>query len=135
MKAQIAIEFLVIVSVALMIILPVTLYANKLLIGYKDDTKISLAKNTVNKLGENVDWVFSQGPSAKRTLEIYIPDDINEISLNNNMILFKVETSAGISDVFYETVPPLQGSLSKNSGYYLVSLTAYRDYVNITVVG
>ena len=135
MKAQAAVEFLIIVSVALMIILPVTFYAKQSLIGYKDDTKISLAENTVKKLGESVDWVFSQGPPAKLTLEIYIPNDVNEISLDNKTILFKVKTSAGVSDVFYETVAPLNGSLPITSGYYFVSLTAYRDYVNITVVG
>ena len=134
MKSQVAVEFLIIVSVAFMIILPFTFYANQLLISYKDDTKISLAKNTVNKLGGSVDWVFSQGPAAKQTLEIYIPDDIYNISLENKTILFQIRTSAGVTDVFYETVPLLNGSLPTTSGYYFVSLTAYTDYVNITVV-
>lgn len=134
MKAQAAVEFLIIVSVALMILLPVTFYARQLLIGYKDDTKISLAKNTVKKLGESADWVFSQGPSAKRTLEIYIPDDVYNISLEDRTILFEVKTSAGVTDVFYEAVPSLNGSLPITSGYYFVSLTAYTNYVNITVV-
>ena len=135
MKAQAAVEFLIIVSVALMILLPVTFYANQSLMGYKDDTKISLAKNTVKKLGESVDWIFSQGPSAKRSLEIYIPDDVYNISLEDKTILFKIRSSAGITDVFYETVPSLNGYLPITSGYYFVSLTAYADYVNITVVG
>ena len=134
MKAQAAVEFLIIVSVALMIILPVTLYINQSFIGYKDDTKISLAKNTVKKLGEGVDWVFSQGPPAKLTLEIYIPDDVYNISLEDKTILFKIKTSAGVTDVFYETVPPLNGSLPITGGYYFVSLTAYTNYVNIIVV-
>ena len=117
-----------------MMILPVTFYANQLVRGYKDNTKISLAKNTVDKLGENVDWVFSQGPSAKRTLKIYVPDDVHNISFENNMILFEVNTSVGVSDISYETVPSLNGSLPTTRGYYLVSLTAYANYVNITVV-
>jgi len=134
MKAQAAVEFLIVVSVALMIILPVSFYANQSLIGYKDDTKISLARNTVNKLGESADWVFSQGPPAKLTLEIYIPDDVYNVSLEDKTILFKIRTSAGVTDVFYETVPTLNGSLPISSGYYFVSLTAYADYVNINVV-
>jgi len=134
MKAQAAVEFLIIVSVALMILLPVSFYANQSLMGYRDDTKISLAKNTVNKLGESADWVFSQGSPAKLTLKVYIPDDVYNISLEGKTILFKIRTSAGVTDVFYETVPSLGGSLPTNSGYYYVSLTAYADHVNITVV-
>ncbi len=134
MKGQVAVEYLIIISVALIILLPLSLYINQSLIGYRDETKISRAWNAVNKLGENADWVFSQGPPAKKTIEIYIPDDVDEISFDNKTVLFRVKTSAGISDVFYVTVPELKGSLPEYGGYYFVSLTAFSNYVNISVV-
>ena len=95
---------------------------------------MSRAWDTVKKLGESADWVYSQGPPAKLTLEIYIPDDVEEISLSDKTFLFKVRTSAGISDAFYTTVSDLDGSLSTKSGYYYVSLTAFSNYVNVSVV-
>jgi len=134
MKAQSASEFLIIVSVALTILIPLILLVNQSLMGYKDDTKISLAKEAVKKLGNNADWVFSQGPPAKVTVEVYIPDDVESVSLINNEILYKVRTSAGISDVYYDTVPELGGALPEKSGYYFVSLTSFSNYVNISVV-
>ena len=134
MKAQAAEEYLIIVSVALLILIPVIYQANKLLIAYKDDNKISSAKNTVDKLGEIADWVFSQGPPAKRTIEIHIPQGVEEISLDNKTINFKIKTSSGFSDAFYETVSTLQGNIPTNSGNYFVALTAYDDYVDISMV-
>jgi hypothetical protein len=115
-----------------MILLPLVLYGNQLIVGYKDDSKISLAKNTVKKLGESVDWVYSQGSPAKLSVQIYVPDDIYNISLNNRTILFRIKTSAGITDVYYITIANLTGSIPTNSGYYIMTLTAHENYVNIS---
>jgi len=134
MKSQAASEFLIIVSVALTILIPLILLVNQSLMGYRDDTKISLAKEAVKKLGQNADWVFSQGPPAKVTIEVYIPDDVASASLNNKMILYKIKTTAGITDIYHYTVSNLMGTLPEKSGYYFVSLTCYSTYVNITVV-
>ena len=135
MRAQAAVDYFTIVSVALLILIPLILYINQLLTGYRDDIRVSLAEDTVNKLGESVDWVYSQGPPAKLTLEnIFIPEGIEETSLDNNMILFRIKTSAGIPDVYYETVPSLDGSIPSKSGYYQISLTAYENNVTINVI-
>jgi len=134
MKSQAASEFLIIVSIALTILIPLILLVNQSLMGYRDDTKISLAKEMVNKMGQNSDWVFSQGPPAKVTIEIYVPDGIVSSSLSNKMILYNVKNSAGITDIYYNTVSGMKGSLPEKSGYYFVSLTSYSDYVNISVV-
>lgn len=132
MKAQVALEYLIIVAIALVILLPLVLYANQMFVGYKENTRISLAKNAVKKLGESADWVYSQGQPAKLTLEIYMPEGIEEASLGSNEILLKIKTSAGISDIFYRTISPLNGSIPNNSGYYKISLVAFQNYVNIS---
>ncbi len=134
MKGQVATEYLIIVSVAFAILIPLTFYVNELLMGYRDNSKVSRAWTAVKKLGESTDWVYSQGPPAKITLQVYIPDDVDEITLNDKTFIFKIKTSSGISDVFYTTVTDLDGYLPKKSGYYQVSLTAFSNYVNVSVV-
>lgn len=135
MKAQVAVEYLMIISFALIVITSVSLYVNQFFIGYNEDTKLSLATNAVKKLGESANWVFFQGPPAKITSNVCIPDGITEPpSLDNKMIQFKVKTSAGISDIYFETIPELQGSIPQSSGCYHISLTAHENYVNIAVV-
>ena len=134
MEGQAAIDYFSIISIAFMILIPLSIYVNQLLNNFRDDTRISLARDAVKRLGENADWVYSQGPPAKRSLRIRIPDGIEEVSLDNRTILFKVRTSAGVSDVYYETIPSLNGSLPDKEGDYIVSLTAFEDYVNISVV-
>jgi len=135
MKSQVAVEYLIIVSLAFMILIPLILYLNQTFIGYNDDNKLSRADEAVKKIAHTADWVYSQGPPAKQTIEIFIPKDVEKISLDNKTIEFKVRTSAGVTDVFYETVAELNGALPSTSGYYFISLTAFQDYVNISVVG
>ena len=88
MKAQVAVEYLIIVSIAFMILIPLVLYLNQTFIGYSDDSKLSKADETAKKIAHTADWVYSQGPPAKQTIEIFIPKDVDEISLNNKTIEF-----------------------------------------------
>lgn len=132
MKGQVAQEYLIIISVAMLILIPVIYHANNMLISYRDENKISSAKNSVNKLGETANWVFSQGPPARLTVEIYIPKDVENISLDNKTINFEVRTSSGLTDVFYETIAELDGSIPETNGYYRVAVVAHENYVNIS---
>jgi len=132
MKAQVAIEYLIIVSVAIIVLLPLIIYANEMIRNYNEETKISLAKNAVKKLGESADWVYSQGQPAKLTTEVYFPEGITQASLENNTILLRMKILSGISDIYYSTISPLNGSIPSNAGYYTISIIAYQNYVNIS---
>lgn len=130
MKAQVSVEYIIIISVALTVLIFISLYSTKYIQGYREDSAVSTAGNTVRKIGENADWVFSQGPPAKVTVEIYIPEGVEEITLENRTILFRMKNR----DVYYRTIPLLNGSLPSKSGHYMVSLVAYNTYVDVNVV-
>lgn len=132
MKAQVAVEYLIIISVAILVLLPLIIYANEMIRNYNEETKISLAKNAVKKLGESADWVYSQGQPAKLTVEVYFPEGIAQTSLENNTILLRMKILSGFSDIYYNTISPLNGSIPSIPGYYTVSLIAYQNYVNVS---
>jgi len=134
MKAQVAVEYMIIVGVGLIMIFLSVNYLLGLFQSYSDENKISLAKNSVYKIGENADLVFSQGPPAKVRVEIYIPESVQEISFSNKTVLFKVKTSSGVNDIFYNSIPQIIGILPIKSGQYYISLTSDQNYVNISVV-
>jgi hypothetical protein len=134
-KAQSAMEYYTIIALALVILLPLSVYVYQLLNQYRDDAKISVAKDAVNELGETADWIFSQGPPAVYTFQsFYIPEGIESIDLNDNGIIFKIRTSAGVSDIYYNTISPLDGSIPSKSGYYPIAVIAYENNVTIKVV-
>jgi len=134
MKSQAALEYFTIVTVGLVIIIPMIIYLNDAYLSYKDENKISLARIAVDKISNSANWVFSQGPPAKIKIEVSLPEGIESISFANNTVNFRIRTKSGYTDVYKETNMPIVGNISTDSGYYIISLVAFDDYVGISVV-
>jgi hypothetical protein len=134
MKGQVAIEYMIITAIGLMIVLVGSGYLLRTFGEYSDENNISLAKNTVNKIGETSDLIFSRGSPSKIKIEITIPENVEEISFSNKTVLFRLKTSSGINSIYYSTIAQISGSLPTKSGRYYVSLTAEEDGISISVI-
>ncbi|MEM7821533.1 MAG: hypothetical protein QXX38_01830 [Candidatus Aenigmatarchaeota archaeon] len=133
MKAQIATEYLIILSFALMVLLPYALYLNNLLQEFDEDNNLSIASDSLRRIGQSADWVYSQGEPAKINILILIPKNVEEISLINKTIKWKVRTRSGSSDIYYNSVANLTGSLPLTPGYYNILIQAIYGGVKINV--
>jgi hypothetical protein len=133
MKAQVAIEYLMIISFALMILLPFFLHLQTVSSNLSDDVNSAIAFYSMKKIGEMADWVYSQGEPAKITFLIQIPKNVEEISFNGKIMIWKVRTSSGISDISYTSIANLTGSLPTKPGYYNVLAQATENGVKISV--
>jgi len=133
MKAQIATEYLIIVSFALMVLIPYVLYLQNVSQNFSEDNSLTVASNSVQKIGQTVDWVYSQGEPAKLKIQIFVPNNVKSISLASKTITWKVRTSAGISDIYYTTAANLTGNLPSTSGYYNILVQATESGVNLSV--
>jgi hypothetical protein len=98
-----------------------------------EENDLTIASNSVQKIGQISDWVYSQGKPAKTTILIQIPRNVEEISFNGKMMNWKIRTSSGTSDIYYISVANLTGNLPKNPGYYNVLIQAVENGVNISV--
>jgi uncharacterized protein (UPF0333 family) len=133
MKAQVAIEYLAVISFALLVLIPYTLYLQSVSRNLNEENDLTIASNSVQKIGQISDWVYSQGKPAKTTILIQIPRNVEEISFNGKMMNWKIRTSSGTSDIYYISVANLTGNLPKNPGYYNVLIQAVENGVNISV--
>jgi len=133
MKLQIATEYLIIVSFALMVLIPYILYLYSASLQYQEQNSLTIASESVKKIGEACDWVYLQGEPTKLTLKILIPKNVENITFLNKTIVWKVRTSAGVSDVYYNCLANVTGYLPNREGEYLVSVEALKGGVNISV--
>lgn len=133
MKAQISTEYLIVVSFALMVLVPFALYLQDVSRRFSEDNSLTIASNSVKRIGQIADWVYSQGEPSKLKIQVAVPNNVENISFINKIIIWKVRTSAGISDVYYTCVANLTGSLPTNPGYYYVLVQAIENGVNISV--
>ncbi len=132
MKSQVALEYIIIISIGLIALIPFVIYSYNSAYVYSEQNKIETAINSLNELGESIDWVYSQGEPAKLVLDLYIPK-LENVSIVNNIIIWKVKTSAGISDIYYKASANITGTLPTNEGYYNIFVKAVRDGVEIGV--
>jgi hypothetical protein len=132
MKAEVAVEYLVIVTFAIMVLIPYILYLNDVSQGYSETNKLTIARNSVDKLGQTADWVYSQGEGARTKIDVLVPDGVESIEFMNRTINWKVRTSAGISDVYYVAVANVTGSIPTTPGYKSILIQAMRDGVNVS---
>jgi hypothetical protein len=133
MKLQIATEYLIIVSFALMVLIPYILYLYSASLQYQEQNSLTIASESVKKIGEACDWVYLQGEPAKLTLKIVVPKNVENITFINKTIIWKVRTSAGLSDVYYNCLANVTGYLPNREGEYLVSVEALKGGVKISV--
>ena len=122
MKLQIATEYLIIVSFSLMVLIPYIIYLYSASQQYQEQASLSIASENVKKIGEACDWVYLQGEPAKLTLKIVIPKNVENIFFLNKTIVWKVRTSAGISDVYYNCLSNVTGNLPVKEGDILFQL-------------
>jgi hypothetical protein len=134
MKSQVATEYLIIVSFALMVLIPYILYLTNMSQSFSEDNTLTVASDSVQKIGQTADLVYSRGEPAKLTISVLIPSNVQEISFignNNKTMNWKVKTSSGVSDVYYNSVATLNGTIPTKPGYYDITVEATGSGVNI----
>ena len=133
MKSQVALEYLIIISFALLVLIPYTIYLNDVSRNFREDSSLTIASDSIKKIGQDADWIYSQGPPAKIKMLIQIPDNVQNITFSGKTMKWMIKTSSGTSEIYYDSVANFTGSIPKNPGYYYVSIQAITNGVNISV--
>lgn len=135
MKSQVATEYLIIVSFALMVLIPYILYLTNMSQGFSEDNILTTASDSVQKIGQTADLVYSRGEPAKLTISILMPSNVQEINFTHKTMNWKVKTSSGVSDVYYNSVATFNMTswLPTTPSYYDVIVEAIGSEVYINV--
>lgn len=132
-KAQVALEYLVIISFGLMVLIPLAVYLRSSALNYNQDVNLVLASQSLEKLGQAIDWVNLQGKPAKLKVKILIPNQVENISFKGRVMVWRVRSQAGVSDLYYVATANLTGSLPTLPGIYEVMVEAEEGGVRVYV--
>lgn len=131
MKAQSAVEYLILIGMVLLIITPLAAY-----IWQQNEigTRLRQGQIAVNSIAATADNIYAQGSGAKTTVGIVFPSGYrySESNLANKTIQIRVVTPAGYNDLVATTKANVTGSLPTTSGYKLLKFELTGGYVNIT---
>lgn len=123
--AQAAIEYVILVGVILVFLIPVIHYA---LNQASLNLKISQLENSVRRIAKAADAVYAMGGGASEIVTITLPHGIVSSLVNDTQILLKVGIYGSISDVAYFTKATVTGSLPIEPGTYNILVRSLNNY-------
>jgi uncharacterized protein (UPF0333 family) len=131
-RAQISMEFLIIMSFAIAITIPLLLtyyeYSRNANIRIKTEQVDKIAREMVN----NAESVYYTGAPSKTTMKVYLPEGVESVEINQRSIVFKVKFYGNISEISYSSNVNLSGTMSNHQGIHNIAIEAKDGYVEIT---
>ncbi|HLC39886.1 MAG TPA: hypothetical protein VJJ76_03320 [archaeon] len=130
-KAQAALEYLMITSIALAVIIPVFYYSFFYSSG---SVNYSQALDAVNAIGKGADYVYSLGVGSRTRILVSIPSNVINYTISTKAITYQIRSSSGAtSSITAFTKANITGTLPTNPGNYYISLNMTEQGVVISV--
>ena len=121
MKAQIAVEYLIIVAVVLGIAITLFYYTT---VYSSESISINQAKESVETLARTIDYVYALGPGAQTSVVIEVPSNAVYGYVTQNEVGFKISVGVQVTDVYEVTKASVSGSLPTTPGRYTILVTS-----------
>ena len=131
MKAQVSVEMLVVVGIGVAIVSIYTLHSYNLFYHYKTNMDHTIARDSLEKIAKNAEFVFYQGEPARQKINICFPSNTESCSiLGDNRTLY---CDLGDEEVFYDSKVDLNGTLPQSSGCWDLILSVEGNFVEIVI--
>ncbi len=131
-RGQISAEYLLLIVVVLVIISSITIpLISKSIDASNSVSNVADAKNAVNEIANAVNIVYADGPGAKRTLDVYIPQSMN-LQYSSGVITLNPSAKTVNATVKYP-VTITGGSLINKMYHVTVQWTTGNNYITVTM--
>jgi len=133
-KAQVAVEYLIVVSIALMILAPLIMTSQRSVGDLNREVANLKALNALYKIKEASDIVYSQGPPSRMTIYVSFPVQTINLSSVQNLLILELGPQDMITDIVLgmDYNVTLEG-VPEKGGMQKVTVKANEGYVNITL--
>jgi hypothetical protein len=136
MRAQATIEWMIILSVSVLILAVMLSFNGDNYSFFENNLKASQAKASLNDLKRAADFVYSQGEGARTRLYVTVPASSNisvrTLSSGSGQIQAIVRVSGKEEDFDVFTAANLTGSIPTLSGSYCMDVLYTAGWVNIS---
>lgn len=132
MKMQIAFEYIIMVMIVLGFLIPVWIYVSQSGHTMSDQFSLSYARDSISKIAESADLVYSQRLNASVKIKIYIPPGVQQANVTGHYIGLRIIYQGELNDVSSTTNALVNGTIPTQEGTYYIFIEAKGDYVQIT---
>lgn len=140
-KSQAALEYMIVVGLAFLILAPIALEGWKSADGFSRDLNILNAKNALDQISDAAKIVYFQGPPSTMTIKVTYPDRIIASNVSGREAYFRMAVAGSPTDIVALFDFNVTGDISGGPGERTIYIEAVHndsidyDFVNITRTG
>ncbi|MEM4267491.1 MAG: hypothetical protein QXK37_01535 [Candidatus Woesearchaeota archaeon] len=123
-RSQFAIEYVVIVSFALLALIPLLFIYGSEKSAVEMRVNANQAHLLARKIVDSAETVYYLGEPSKTTLKVYMPKNIDAIIITEKELVFRMKWQGETTDITQQSQVNLSGSLSPHAGIRYISITA-----------
>jgi hypothetical protein len=131
-KAQASTEIMITVAFVVTIMFPLLLIAYLQSANVSDQLAVQQAQQTANKIANYADVVGSMGYPAKMSVQVFMPQNVESITVGNSTggvgheLIVNIRTSSGLTQIVGLTLTKIAGDLSTvaKPGTYFIKIYA-----------
>lgn len=131
-KAQIGVEYLIIVGMVTFVVTSILLLAFFYSNSSKDVMKLNQANSFAAKVIAACESTFYSGEPSKTTIEVYLPEGIKSIEILEDNLVLTVSTNSGISKSAFKSKVPITGNISNFPGIKKIKIEANSNSIAIS---
>lgn len=131
-KGQVALEYLVMISFALLIASPLIIQAQQALAGLEQLDRTTKIDDVLDTAVEDASLVYSQGEPARTSSIVMVPQGVANSSIEGSLLSYTLSLRSGNASYFRSTAFDVNGSLPTTAGRYILVAEAEEGYVNIS---
>jgi uncharacterized protein (UPF0333 family) len=115
-KAQISMEFLIVVGFAFLMTIPLVIIFFQQSQTINTEVTASQADKVASEIRDAADEVYYLGSPSKKTITIYVPEGVKSITLLDNKIIFLVDSPGGDYELVKWSAANLSGGVPASKG-------------------
>ncbi|PIN78445.1 hypothetical protein COV14_03375 [Candidatus Woesearchaeota archaeon CG10_big_fil_rev_8_21_14_0_10_33_12] len=128
-NAQVSVEYVIIVGFILFITIPLILIFYEHTSSTNDQVITSQVDMIAKKVVDSAESVYYLGEPSKTRIKVYMPTNIENVTIDNYEVVFKVKTKSGVTDISQPSSVNISGFISVTKGIHYISIESKGDYV------
>ncbi len=131
-KGQVGMEYITIVVFITAIIIPLILLYHSQYEGTNEQIRGNQADQIARKVLDAAESMYYLGESSKTTVKVYVPQQIENISImGGRELVFFMRTRQGVDEVVRMSPVQINGSISSSSGIKYIVVESKGSYIQI----
>lgn len=134
-RAQTAMEYLLIIGFTMVIIAVIMVVFSQ----QNTEQRFQVQDSQINRIGNALvsaaEEVYYIGEPARRTVTVYMPSNIDNISIAGNELLFNAQLGTSLNQLEFPSDVPLTGNISATEGKKHIVVIAQPERVCIVEQG